>query len=222
MHRSISKSGYLEMIVGPMFSGKTSELQRRLRLAKIAGHKIQAFRFTEDTRYSKDMATHDKLTFKAKPYKNIWEILSQINPHTNIVGIDEIPFSLMEENHSDFNHYLQSIKRAISMIKELNQKGIRFLCAGLNCNFKGEPFNEWTKELIANADIVHSLDAICTHVDSEGRQCNLPATRTQRLIDGKPADYNDPLKLIGASDSYEARCPMHHFVPNKPVYEVPN
>jgi len=204
-------SGYLEVVTGPMFSGKTSELQRRLRLAKIAGKKVKAFRYMKDERYGVDMHTHDSVGLEAVPFRDIFDVLNAIDD-AEIVGIDEVQFALMEGGFSTATEYKLKCEEVVAILQEKTAKGTTFICAGLPTNFRGEPFNEFMKVLLGHADIIDTFSAICTYYN-EGRQCSGLATRTQRIVNGQPAAYNDPLTLIGAKESYEARCPSHHFVP---------
>jgi len=206
-------SGYLEIVVGPMFSGKTSELQRRLRLAQIAGYRVKGFKFLRDARYGEKMNTHDSMEFEAENFENIFQILEKSRGF-EVVGIDEVQFALLGDSFSTESEYLEQCWKAINEMKERIQEGTRFIAAGLPTNFRGEPFNMLMNLLLGNADRIDSFTAICTFKNRENqKQCNNTATRTQRIIDGQPAAYNDPLTLIGAKESYEARCPLHHFVP---------
>jgi thymidine kinase len=210
-HPVHDRAGYLELIVGPMFSGKTSELQRRLRLAQIAGYGVKAFKYVHDVRYGEKMSTHDSIGYEAYAFNNIENIFSQLNGE-QIVGVDEIQFALLPEKFDDKFSYEKICESALDKIKTKVQTGTHFICAGLPTNFRGEPFNYFMHLLLGHADMVSSFTAICTYKEN-GMQCSRPATRTQRIINGQPAHYDDPLTLIGAQDSYEARCPAHHFVP---------
>lgn len=205
------RGGYLELIIGPMFSGKTSELQRRLKLAKIAGYNVLGFKYTLDNRYGEKMNTHDSVSFEAKGFKNIQDILEHSKGY-QIVGVDEIQFAMLPENFSNEQIYRKACEIALVQMKEEVKNGTHFLLAGLQGNFRGEPFNYFMHLLLGHADIINSFSAICTFKEN-GSQCSQAATRTQRIINGQPAQYDDPLTLIGAQDSYEARCPKHHFVP---------
>ncbi|WP_050608333.1 thymidine kinase [Clostridium niameyense] len=183
--------GWIEVIAGPMYSGKTEELIRRLRRAKLAKQNIQVFKPEIDNRYSKDdIVSHIGDTMEAIPVKSSEDILKLLLEDTDVVAIDEAQF---------FDEKLVHIVNSIAN----NNK--RVICAGLDMDFKGEPFGCMPK-LMAIAEFVDKIQAICM-------VCNNPATRTQRLIDGNPARYSDPVVLIGAKESYEARCRKCHCVP---------
>lgn len=186
--------GVIEVICGSMFSGKTDELIRRLRRATIARQKVQVFKPAIDYRYDVQKVTsHAGTNFDAIPIDHSGEILSRIQPDTTVVGIDEAQF---------FDAGI------ISLVQCLAEKGLRVLVAGLDTDFRGEPFGPMPI-LLATAERVDKLQAICM-------VCGEPATRTQRLVNGKPAKYDDPVVIVGASEMYEARCRMHHEVPGKP------
>ncbi len=183
--------GRVEVIAGSMFSGKTEELIRRLRRAKIARQKIQVFKPRLDTRYGhQKLASHDGAVFKATPVENAEELLDLAEESTTVVGIDEAQF---------FDDGITSV------IQILADQGIRVIVAGLDTNFRGDPFGP-IPVLMAQAEQVDKLYAICM-------VCGNAASRTQRLIDGQPANYDDPIVIVGASELYEARCRDHHQVP---------
>lgn len=176
--------GRLEMICGPMFSGKSEELIRRLKRTMLAGIKTVIFTPQIDDRYMKDhICSHDGKYLQAIPVTNIEEILDHVTDETMVIGIDEVQF-------------LQG--DTVGVIMQLVEQGKRVICAGLDKDFKAESFG-CMPELFALADEVSKLTAICM-------SCGRPANFTQRLIEGNPASYNDPIILIGASESYEARC----------------
>ena len=205
------ESGYLEVVVGPMFSGKTSELQRRLRLAKIAGKKVIGFKYSKDMRYGEAMNTHDSISFDAVPFSSFQEILDK-SKEFEVVGVDEVQFAILEDNYSSKNEYEEQCAKFVKEIKERLKDGVRFICAGLPTNFRGEPFNYLMNTMLGFADSIDSFSALCTYKENTV-QCNNKATRTQRIVNGEAASYDDPLTLIGAKENYEARCPLHHFVP---------
>ena len=183
--------GRLEVITGPMFCGKTDELLRRLRRAIIAKQKIQVFKPGFDIRYSSEKVTsHAGNEYNAFPVENITEVPTLLLDDVTLVAIDEAQF---------FG------KEIIDVIQDLVDKGIRVIVAGLDMDFRGEPFGQMPL-LLAQAEIVDKLHAICM-------VCGEEATRTQRLVDGNPAYYNDPIIIVGASEMYEARCRVHHQVP---------
>ncbi len=184
-------SGRVEVIAGPMFSGKTEELIRRLRRAEIARQKIQVFKPSLDKRYGTEkLASHAGSEFEATPVDEADEILKQVEEGTTVVAIDEAQF---------FDHKITSV------VQSLADRGIRVIVAGLDTDFRGEPFGPMPV-LMVQAEQVDKIHAICI-------VCGDAATRTQRLIDGKPAHFDDPIVIVGASELYEARCRDHHEVP---------
>jgi thymidine kinase len=186
-----SKGGRVEAIVGSMFSGKTDELIRRLRRAKIARQEVQVFKPSLDMRYGKGkLASHAGTEFEATPIEIAGEILNLSDDGTNVVGIDEAQF---------FGNEI------INVVQVLANRGVRVIVAGLDTDFRGEPFGPMPT-MMAQAEQVDKLYAICM-------VCGDAASRTQRLIDGQPAHYNDPIVIVGASELYEARCREHHEVP---------
>ncbi|NPA93054.1 MAG: thymidine kinase [Chloroflexi bacterium] len=186
--------GVVEVITGPMFSGKTEELIRRLRRAVIAKQKVQVFKPALDKRYAETaVASHAGSAFEAVPLQDIGEIWDHLRDDTTVVGLDEAQFFSEE---------------VTQVVQDLADRGIRVIIAGLDMDFRGEPFGPMPA-LLAQADRVDKLQAICV-------KCGFPATRSQRLIDGKPARYDDPVIIVGASEMYEARCRQHHEVPGRP------
>ena len=185
--------GRLEVITGPMFCGKTDELLRRLRRAIIAKQKIQVFKPGFDIRYSSEKVTsHAGNEYNAYPVENISDVPTLLLDDVTLVAIDEAQF---------FG------EKIIDVVQTLVDKGIRVIVAGLDMDFRGEPFG-LMPVLLAQAEIVDKLHAICMG-------CGEEATRTQRLVDGNPAYYDDPIIIVGASEMYEARCRIHHQVPRK-------
>lgn len=184
-------TGSLEVVCGSMFSGKTDELIRRLRRATIARQKVQVFKPVIDNRYAVERVTsHAGTAFDAEPIDCAAEILKRIAPDTTVVGIDEAQF---------FDDEL------LAIVHQLADKGVRVIAAGLDTDFRGEPFG-CMPTLMAQAERVDKLQAICM-------VCGEPASRTQRLVNGRPARYDDPVVIVGASEMYEARCRQHHEVP---------
>jgi len=189
-----NQDGWVEVICGSMFSGKSEELIRRVRRAKYGNLNVAVFKPVIDDRYGEDeVVTHNGSTVVAKPIDSSEEIHKYIDEHTDIVGIDEAQF---------FDDGL------IDVVDQLAKKGLRVIVAGLDTNFRGDPFGVMP-DLMAYSELVTKLNAICPI-------CSSPASRTQRLINGKPASYDDPIILVGASESYEPRCRRHHEVPNHP------
>jgi thymidine kinase len=185
--------GWIEIICGSMFSGKTEELIRRIRRARIAKQKVQVFKPALDDRYhTEQVASHNGLQWQAIAVSNAREIPKHLDPDTTVVAVDEAQF---------FDWELSSI------CNQLAQRGLRIILAGLDMDFRGEPFGPMPL-LMAEAEEVTKLQAICV-------ECGAPASRTQRLIDGRPAAYDDPIILVGGSESYEARCRHCHEVPRK-------
>jgi len=183
--------GSIEVICGSMFSGKTDELIRRLIRATIAKQKVQVFKPAIDIRYAiEKVASHTGSTFDAIPVEKAAEIRTKLDNDTTVVGIDEAQFFDAE---------------VVAVAKELAARGIRVLVAGLDTDFRGEPFGSMPV-LMSEAEDVLKLHAICM-------TCGDDASRTQRLVNGKPARYDDPVVIVGASELYEARCRLHHEVP---------
>jgi thymidine kinase len=183
--------GSIEVVCGSMFSGKTDELIRRLVRATIAKQKVQVFKPAIDIRYAVEKVTsHAGSNFDATPIERSAEILNKLDKDTTVVGIDEAQF---------FDADLVSVAR------ELASRGIRVLAAGLDTDFRGEPFGPMPV-LMSIAEEVDKLHAICM-------VCGDEASRTQRLVNGRPARYDDPVVIVGASEMYEARCREHHEVP---------
>lgn len=182
--------GRIELICGSMFSGKTEEMIRRMRRAVIARQQVQAFKPAIDRRYHVEKVTsHNGLHFEAQPVGSAAAILDSLDPSTDVVGIDEIQF---------FDDEI------VSVCERLAASGKRVICAGLDMDFRGEPFGAMP-ELMARAEEVLKLHAICV-------VCGEEASRTQRLIEGRPAAYDDPVVMVGASEVYEARCRQCHAV----------
>jgi thymidine kinase len=183
--------GSIEVICGSMFSGKTDELIRRLVRATIARQKVQVFKPSIDIRYAVEKVTsHAGSDYDAIPVQKAAEIREGIEPDTTVVGIDEAQFFDPE---------------VIQVAQELATRGIRVLVAGLDTDFRGEPFGPMPI-LMSMAEDVDKLHAICM-------VCGNEASRTQRLVNGKPARFDDPVVIVGASEMYEARCREHHEVP---------
>lgn len=194
MYQELQK-GWIEIITGPMFAGKSEELIRRLRTLSYAHKKIVSFKPAIDDRYDKTkIASHDGEMFDAYAIKSAKDIYQFVNDKTEVVAIDEVQFFGTEVS---------------DIIEDLADKGMRVICAGLDLDFRGEPFGPMPT-LLSRAEFVTKLSAACT-------VCGCAATRTQRLIDGNPANYDDPVILVGAKESYQARCRKHHIVPNKPM-----
>lgn len=185
--------GHIELICGSMFSGKSEELIRRVRRAQIARQNVMVFTHSIDTRYGgAKVASHSGADLDARPIARAREILDQIEENVNVVAIDEAQFFDWE---------------IAEVVGQLAHRGIRVIVAGLDTDFRGEPFGPMPV-LLAQAETVDKLNAICM-------VCGGPASRTQRLVNGEPAAYDDPLVVVGANEMYEARCRHHHRVPRK-------
>lgn len=183
--------GSIEVVCGSMFSGKTDELIRRLVRATIAKQKVQVFKPAIDIRYAVEKVTsHAGSDYDAIPIEKAAEIRTRLDADTTVVGIDEAQFFDAE---------------VVQIADELAARGIRVLVAGLDTDFRGEPFGPMPF-LMSRAERVDKLHAICM-------VCGDEASRTQRLVNGQPARYNDPVVIVGASELYEARCRLHHEVP---------
>ncbi len=185
--------GWIEVICGSMFSGKTEELIRRVRRAQIARQKVQVFKHSLDARYAeREVASHNGLQLEAVPVENSTQLRALIAPETTVVAIDEGQF---------FDEGL------VPLCEELADRGLRVIVAGLDLDFRGEPFGPMP-QLMARAERVDKLQAICV-------VCGGPASRTQRLINGQPAAYDDPVIMVGADEVYQARCRGCHQVRRK-------
>jgi thymidine kinase len=183
--------GTVEVICGSMFSGKTDELIRRLRRATIARQHVQVFKPAIDVRYAAEKVTsHAGTDFAAIPVEKAKDIRERLDKNVTVVAIDEAQF---------FDEEI------IRLVDELAAKKLRVIVAGLDTDFRGEPFGP-IPALMARAERVDKLQAICM-------VCGEPASRTQRLVNGMPARYDDPIVIVGAAEMYEARCRAHHEVP---------
>jgi thymidine kinase len=174
-----------------MFCGKTEELIRRVRRAIIARQNVQVFKPDIDTRYGiQSVTSHDGQIIDAIPVANADELVKRLDPRATVVAIDEAQF------------FDTSIVQAV---EDMADRGLRVILAGLDTDFRGEPFGPMPT-LLCRAEEVTKLHAICV-------VCGEQATRTQRLVNGAPANYSDPIIVIGAKEAYEARCREHHEVP---------
>lgn len=186
--------GWIEVVAGVMFSGKTEELLRRVRRATIARKRVQVFKSHLDDRYAGMWAvsSHDKRTFEATPVDSSAQILLRLDPMAQVIAVDE-------------SQFLDA--GIVNVATSLANRGRRVILAGTDTDFRGEPFGAMP-QLMAVAEVVDKLHAICV-------LCGNAASRNQRLIDGKPAPYESPTIMVGAADSYEARCRACHVVPRK-------
>ena len=192
------RDGWIETISGCMFAGKTEELIRRIKVLEFAKKEILVFKPKIDDRYSDTMVvSHAGSSVESIVIEDAIEILEHVKDTTQVVAIDEAQF---------FGNNICAV------CNELADSGIRVMAAGLDTDFRGEPFGPMP-QLITEAEFVTKLAAVCN-------RCGAPATRTQRIINGKPASYNDPTILVGASESYEARCRHCHEVLDKPKVKL--
>ncbi len=176
-----------------MFSGKSEELIRRVKRALIARRTVQVFKPVIDDRFGVELVrSHDGDSFVARPVRSSAEIPGLIAPETTVIGIDEVQF---------FDDGI------VDIVRSLVTNGRRVICAGLDLDFRGEPFGP-VPTLLALAERVDKLEAICV-------VCGEPATRTQRIVNGVPAFYDEPIIVIGAQEAYEARCRTCHEVPRR-------
>ena len=192
--------GWIELVCGSMFSGKTEELIRRVKRAQIARQKVQVFKPALDDRYGiEHVSSHNGLQVEAVPVANARDLLPLTDADTDVVAIDEVQF---------FDWEIAGVCNALA------DHGKRVVLAGLDTDFRGEPFGP-IPLLMAQAEQVDKLSAICVI-------CGGPACRTQRLIDGHPARYDDPVIKVGANELYEARCRHCHVVPREDAQTVAN
>ncbi len=186
----IHHSGRVEVICGSMFCGKTEELIRRVRRAVIARQTVQVFKHSLDTRYDEvRVISHSGQNIEATPVRESGDLLQMVSPGTTVVAIDEVQF---------FDLGISAV------IDQLAERGVRVIAAGLDTDFRGEPFGA-IPTLMCRAEEVVKLQAICM-------VCGNPACRTQRLVNGQPARYDDPIIKVGAEEAYEPRCRQHHVI----------
>ncbi len=185
------KFGWIECICGSMFSGKSEELLRRIKRGVIAKQKVLLFKPSIDNRYDENrVSTHNGNSYDSISIEKSSEILNFVkDKNYDIIGIDEIQF---------FDNDI------VKVINKLADEGFRVIVAGLDMDFKAEPFHPMP-EIMAISEMVTKLHAVCN-------KCGKEASRSQRLINGKPAKYDDPIVVIGASESYEARCRHCHEI----------
>lgn len=187
-----TSGGWIEVIAGVMFSGKSEELMRRVRRATIARKRVQVFKSHLDDRYAGlwMVTSHDQRSLEAVPVDSSAQILQRVDPTAHVIAIDEAQF--LDAG-------------VVAVATALAERGRRVIIAGTDTDFRGEPFGAMP-QLMAVAETVDKLHAICV-------LCGGAACRNQRLIDGQPAPYESPTIMVGAADSYEARCRACHRVP---------
>ena len=188
------QSGWIEVICGCMFAGKTEELIRRINRITYAKKSILVFKPKIDDRYDEgSVVSHSQKKIKSIVISNASEILENLPK--------ELPYAIAVDEVQFFGEEL------IPVIESLANSGVRIICAGLDQDFRGEPFGIMPM-ILSRAEYVTKLQAIC-------QVCGQPATRTQRIINGEPADYDDPIILVSAAEKYEARCRHCHQVPRR-------
>ncbi len=185
------QAGGIEVVCGPMFSGKTEELIRRLRLAAIARQRVQIFKSAKDDRYAdEEIVSHSDRRLTSEPVSSAQEVLDKLHPRTQVVGIDEVQFLGLE---------------VVKVCQTLADRGVRVIVAGLDQDYRGEPF-EPMPQLLAVAESITKQAAVCV-------VCSAPATRTQRLT------AQGERVLVGAAESYEARCRRCHEPSGNPQFD---
>jgi thymidine kinase len=188
------RPGYIEVISGCMFAGKTEELIRRIKTLEFAKKNVLVFKPAIDNRYSNTkVVSHAGSSVESIVVPDARSILDFVKDDTDVIAIDEIQF--FDED-------------VLLVCDYLAKKGKRVMCAGLDTDFRAEPFGVMPR-LITDAEFVTKLTAVCM-------KCGAPATRTQRLVNGKPAQFTDPIIMVGAAEAYEARCRHCHEVVGKP------
>jgi thymidine kinase len=187
-----ARPGWIEVIAGVMFAGKSEELIRRVRRAVIARRRVQVFKSHLDSRYAGlySVASHDGKELDATPVDSAAEIYRLVRPDTELVAVDEAQF--LDAG-------------IVGVATDLAGRGVRVILAGTDTDFRGEPFGHMGA-LMAVAESVDKLQAICV-------VCGDLACRNQRLVDGKPARWDAPTIMVGGRESYEARCRRCHEVP---------
>lgn len=197
MQRLPQGTGWIEVICGGMFSGKTEELISRVRREIYARQAVQIFKPLTDTRYAHDaVVSHSDLRLPGVPVPNAKDILAALLPETRVVGIDECQF--FEDD-------------LIEVVQHLAQRGLRVICAGLDLDYRGQPF-EPMPQLLAIAEYVTKKHAVCM-------VCGNPAHRSQRMT------ASESRVVLGATEAYEARCRLHHdptpmAAPSQPTLDL--
>lgn len=183
--------GWIEVITGCMFAGKTEEFIRRIQVLRFAKKKIVVFKPKLDNRYRSDqVVSHSGSHIDCYVIQHANEMCLYLHDQYDVIAVDEIQF--FDED-------------MIVVLNQLADQGKRVIVSGLDMDFRGEPFGIMAK-LITQAEFVTKLTAVCM-------VCGAPATRSQRLMNGEPARFNEPIINVGASECYEARCRHCHVVP---------
>lgn len=187
-------AGWVEIISGCMFAGKTEELIRRIKTLQYGKKKVKVFKPRIDNRYAVDeIASHSGYKVSCICIDEAYDILKYLEDDDEVICVDEVQFLS---------------KDIVKISEALADKGIRVILAGLDRDFRGEPFGSMP-DLLIHAEFVTKLSAVCN-------KCGNPATRTQRIINGEPANYKDPIILVGAVEAYEPRCRHCHEVLGAP------
>ena len=191
-----TRPGWIEVIAGVMFAGKSEARLRRVRRAAIARKQVQVFKSHLDARYAGlySVTTHDGITVEAEPVDSSDQIVRAVSPNTEVIAVDEAQF--LDEG-------------IVAVAGDLADRGVRVILAGTDVDFRGLPFGPMPR-LMCAAEVIDKLHAICV-------VCGGPATRNQRLVDGRPAPWNSPTIMVGGRESYEARCRHCHEVPRADV-----
>lgn len=194
------REGWIEVITGVMYSGKSEELLRRVRRALIAERTVQVFKSHLDERYGgiERITSHDGSEFRARPINESREITEHLEDDTEVVAVDEVQF--LDDG-------------IVRVANALADRGCRVMVAGTDMDFRGEPFGP-VASLLAVAEEVDKLHAICV-------KCGEPATRNQRLLNGRPAPAEGPTIKVGGFETYEARCRQCHEVPSSRDDQMP-
>lgn len=187
------RTGWIEVISGVMFSGKSEELMRRVRRAILAKKNVQVFKSHLDDRYGiREVISHDEGRLAAQPVQTAAQIGQRLDPDVEVVAIDEAQF--LDD-------------AILDLANDLADHGVRVILAGTDMDFRGRPFGPMGG-LLAAAEVIDKLHAICV-------RCGELATRNQRLIGGRPAPAEGPVIQVGGLESYEARCRACHDVPSE-------
>ena len=201
----------LELILGPMFCGKTSELIRLVEREIVVDKEVVSFKPEIDKRYSiNDIASHAGGRLMSIPVDRSSEMYGHVKPTTEIISIDEIQF--FDEGVIDF------------CIKYANNPNVLLIASGLNLDFRRKPFKfrdseKHIGELMPYARITN-LSAKCTYTLENGKKCDRRADYTQKFVDGAPAPYDSPLVLVSEKKDYAARCLKHHIVPGRDTFNI--
>lgn len=193
MNQQGINGGWVEVVAGVMFSGKSEELMRRVRRAILARKRVQVFKSYLDDRYGgiSSVSSHDGQRVEAEPIQSSLELMTRVRRDTQVVAVDEVQF--LDEGVAE-------------VVNALADRGVRVILAGTDMDFRGHSFGPMGV-LLATAEVVDKLQAICV-------RCGAPATRNQRLINGEPAPAEGPTIQVGGLESYEARCRGCHQVPS--------